>query len=360
MTVTGTAVTGTGRTQAPARPRAQGLGYVPALDGIRALAITLVVAYHAVMPLHFGGAGGVDVFFALSGFLITTLLLQEHEARGRISLRRFYLRRAVRLYPALVIMLAVVFVPVAVLMGLGNAAWGSVMALFYLMPLGAEAGEDLLSAYAHTWTLGIEEWFYFLWPIALVLLLHGARVIGRRRKWGTFAVAGTAAVALAVSALAVEASSGHMSFILRAFGLMAGCALALALHRSETAARPWHGLAGLALIAFSVVRSSFFPLSTLDTLAAAAGTLLVIFAILRGPDGALRRVLSWRPFTYVGQISYEIYLWHYPVLCVAGVIAHTDFVGVGWAAVPLGFGLAAAAHAAAKPLMRWLRAKLPA
>lgn len=352
-------VTGTLRTAAPSRPRAGGLGHVPALDGIRALAITLVVAYHAVMPLHFGGAGGVDIFFALSGFLITTLLLEEHDRRGSISLRRFYLRRVIRLYPPLLITLVAVFVPIALFMGLGNAVWGSVMALFYLMPIGAETGADSLSPYAHTWTLGLEEWFYFVWPLALVLLVKGARTVHGRRARRALAMAVGAAGLLAVAAVCVEASTGHMSFILRACGLLAGCALALVLHHSSVAARPWHGVAGLALIAFSVVRSSLAPLSTVDTLAAAGGALLLVFAIVRGPEGPIHRVLSLRPVTYVGRISYEIYLWHYPVLCLFGVLAHTQFLGVGWIAVPVSIGLAAAAHAATKPLVKALRAKLP-
>ncbi|GAB3281570.1 hypothetical protein GCM10027449_22710 [Sinomonas notoginsengisoli] len=352
-------VTGNLRTAAPARPRAGGLGHVSALDGIRALAITMVLLYHAVMPLHFGGAGGVDIFFALSGFLITTLLLEEHDRHGRISLRRFYVRRAVRLYPPLMITLALVFVPIALLMGLGYAAWGSVMALFYLMPIGAETGADTLSAYAHTWTLGLEEWFYFVWPLALVLLVKGARTVQGRRSRRALAVAVGAAGLLAVAALSVEASTGHMSFILRTCALFAGCALALVLHHSTVAARTWHGLAGLALIALSVMRSSLAPLSTVDTLAAAGGTLLLVFAVLRGPDGPIRRTLSLAPLTYVGRISYEIYLWHYPVLCLFGVLARTDFLEIGWIAIPVSIGLAAATHAVTKPVVKSLRAKLP-
>lgn len=344
-------------TAAPVRPHAGGLGHVPALDGIRALAIALVVVYHAVMPVHFGGAGGVDIFFALSGFLITTLLLEEHDAHVGISLRRFYLRRVIRLYPPLLIMLAVVFVPIAVLMGTGNAVWGSLMALFYLMPVGAETGADSLSAYAHTWTLGLEEWFYFVWPLALVLLVKGARTVHGQRRRRALVVAVVAAGGLAGAALVLEAAAGHMSFILRTCGLFAGCALALTLHGSSRTARPWHGLAGLALVVFSVVHSSLVPLSTVDTLAAAAGTLLLIVAIVRGKDGPLRRVLSLRPLTYVGRISYEIYLWHYPVLCLLGVLAHSQFLEVGWLAGPLSFGLAAGAHAATKPLVGWLRAR---
>ncbi|AMM33761.1 hypothetical protein SA2016_3096 [Sinomonas atrocyanea] len=349
--------TATVSSAAPARPRAGGLGHVPALDGIRALAIILVVVYHAVMPVHFGGAGGVDIFFALSGFLITTLLLEEHDAHGGISLRRFYLRRVIRLYPPLLIMLAVVFVPIAVLMGTGNAAWGSLMALFYLMPVGAETGADSLSAYAHTWTLGLEEWFYFVWPLALVLLVKGARTVHGQRRRRAIAVAGAAAVGLGTWALVLEATTGHMSFILRASGLFAGCALALVLHGSDLRARAWHGLLGVALIGFSVVHSSIVPLSIIHTLAAAAGTLLLIVAIVRGGDGPLQRLLSLRPLTYVGRISYEIYLWHYPVLCVLGVLAHSQFLEVGAIAGPLSFVLAAGAHAATKPLVTWLRAR---
>jgi peptidoglycan/LPS O-acetylase OafA/YrhL len=348
---------GTVSTAAPARPRARALGYVAALDGIRALAIALVVTYHAVMPVHFGGAGGVDIFFALSGFLITTLLLEEHDAHGGISLRRFYLRRVIRLFPPLLIMLAAVLVPIVVLMGAGTAAWGSLMALFYLMPIGAETGADTISPYAHTWTLGLEEWFYFIWPLALVLLVRGARTVQGRRKRRALAVAATAAGASAIAALAIEATAGHMSFILRASGLLAGCALALVLRGSCRTARPWHGVAGLALIVFSVVHSSLVPLTTVDTLAAAAGALLLVFAVVRGGDGPIRRVLSLRPLTYVGRISYEIYLWHYPVLCLLGVLAHSQFLEVGWLAAPLSFALAAGAHAATKPLVAWLRAR---
>ncbi|MDQ4488684.1 acyltransferase [Sinomonas sp. ASV486] len=350
-------------TAAPARPRAGRLGHVPALDGIRALAITLVVVYHAVMPLHFGGAGGVDIFFVLSGFLITTLLLEEHDSNGRISLRRFYVRRAVRLYPPLLIMLVVVFVPISVLMGLGNALWGTVMALFYLMPVGAETGADSISAYAHTWTLGLEEWFYFVWPVALILLVKGARTVHGRRMRRALAAALIATFALAATALTIEAVTGHMSVILRACALLAGCALALVLRRSDARAQAWHGVAGLGLIAFSVVHSSLVPLTTVDTLAAAAGALLLIVAMTRGGEGGangvIRRVLSLPPLTYVGRISYEIYLWHYPVLCLFGVLAGTQFLGVGGISAAASLLLAAIAFAVTKPLVKGLRAKLP-
>jgi peptidoglycan/LPS O-acetylase OafA/YrhL len=326
------------------------LGYVPALDGLRAVAIALVVVYHALMPAHFGGAGGVDVFFVLSGFLITALLLEEWEGRGAVSLRRFYLRRFVRLGPPLVLMLAVVFVPVAVTMGLPTAVDGTALSLSYTMPVGAESGATALSPYEHTWSLGVEEWFYAVWPPVLVWFLHG------RRRWAVVAASGAAAV-LALAEFAAQAQTGQVSFILRAGGLMAGCVLGLLLHSSASRAPRWVGPAGLGLLGLSVVRSSIAPFSTVDVLSAGAGALLLVTALLRGPEGLLRRLLSARPVAYAGRISYELYLWHYPVLCVLGVLNRSDWLEVGWIAVPLSCGLAMAAHRLAQPVVARLRAK---
>ncbi|MCH6469243.1 acyltransferase family protein [Sinomonas terrae] len=340
----------------PAQSSAQGvraprLGYVPALDGLRALAIALVAVYHAVMPAHFGGAGGVDVFFVLSGFLITTLLVQERKATGTVSFRRFYTRRLVRLYPPLLLMLAVVFVPIAVTMGVKTALSGSGLSLFYLMPVGAESGSTMLSPYEHTWSLGVEEWFYFLWPPALLLLLRG------RRPWAV-AVAAVAAAGLAVAAFIAEAQSAEVSFILRACGLMAGCVLALVLQRREFSVGRWVGLAGLGFLALSVLRSSFAPFSTLDVLTADVGALLLVLGIMRGPQRLLHEVLSARPLASVGRVSYEIYLWHYPVLCILGVLNHSDWLEVGWIALPISVVLAVVAHRLTQPLIARLRKAL--
>ncbi|WP_422933966.1 acyltransferase family protein [Sinomonas sp. P47F7] len=327
------------------------LGHVPALDGLRAVAITLVAVYHGVMPAHFGGAGGVDVFFVLSGFLITTLLLQEHDASGTVSFRRFYLRRVVRLYPPLLLMLAVVFVPIALTMGVSTALAGSALALFYLMPVGAESGQTTLSPYEHTWSLGVEEWFYFLWPPVLVWLL-------RERRRMVLAIAAIVTAVLAVAAFFAEAESAEVSFILRACGLMSGCVLALLLHGAQFKASRWLGLAGLALLGFSVLRSSLAPFSTVDVLSADAGALLLIVALVRGPQGVLHRVLSAGPVAYVGRISYEIYLWHYPLLCLLGVLNHSDWLEVGWIVLPLSIGLAALAHRVTRPLGARLRTRM--
>lgn len=327
------------------------LGYVPALDGLRSLAIALVAVYHGVMPAHFGGAGGVDVFFVLSGFLITTLLLEEHEASGRVSFRRFYLRRAIRLYPPLLLMLAVVFIPIALTMGINTATTGSGLSLFYLMPIGAESGLTSLSPYEHTWSLGVEEWFYFVWPPILLLLLR------RPRRWAPIA-ASAAAVVLIAGAFLAEARTGEVSFILRAGGLMAGCALALFLRGSSFTPGRWFGPAGLALVAFGVLHSSVAPFSTLDVVISVAGTLLLIVALTRGPRDLLHRALAAEPMAYVGRISYELYLWHYPVLCLFGVLNRSDWLEVGWYALPLSFALAVVAHRVTQPLTSRLRSRM--
>ena len=340
----------------PVQARAVRLGYVPALDGVRALAIALVAVYHGVMPAHFGGAGGVDVFFVLSGFLITTLLLEEREATGGVSLRRFYVRRAIRLYPPLLLMLAVVFIPIAITMGVTTATTGSTLSLFYLMPLGAESGSTTLSPYEHAWSLGVEEWFYFVWPPALVWLL--AKPANRKRA--ALIAASAATAVLAVAAFLAEARAGEVSFILRACGLMAGSVLALGLHGREFRVGRWVGVAGVALFGFSLLRSTLAPFSTIDVFSADAGALLLVVAIVRGPQGLLRRVLSLPPMTYIGRISYEIYLWHYPILCLFGIVAGTDFLGVGWAALPVSLLLAAAAHRLTQPLTSLLRARMAA
>ncbi|MDQ4501752.1 acyltransferase [Sinomonas sp. ASV322] len=334
-----------------ARVQASRLGHVPALDGLRAVAITLVVVYHAIMPAHFGGAGGVDVFFVLSGFLITTLLLEEYDARKAVSFRRFYFRRLARLGPPLVLMLAVVLVPIAITMGLTTALGGTALSLFYVMPIGAESGATTLSPYEHTWSLGVEEWFYALWPPVLVWILRG------RRRWALVGAAATTGI-LVLAAFAAEAQSAEVSFILRACGLMAGCVVAVAMHRTNVKVGRWAGIAGLALLGLSVLRSSIEPFSTIDVVSSDLGTLLLVLAIVRGPEGPLWRALSLRPVAYVGRISYEIYLWHYPVLCILGVLNHSDWLEVGWIAIAASFVLAVIAHRVTRPVASALRSRM--
>jgi peptidoglycan/LPS O-acetylase OafA/YrhL len=139
---------------------------------------------------------------------------------------------------------------------------------------------------------------------------------------------------------------------------MAGCVLALVLQRREFSVGRWVGLAGLGFLALSVLRSSFAPFSTLDVLTADVGALLLVLGIMRGPQRLLHEVLSARPLASVGRVSYEIYLWHYPVLCILGVLNHSDWLEVGWIALPISVVLAVVAHRLTQPLIARLRKAL--
>lgn len=304
------------------------LRHVPAFDGLRALAVLAVMVHHAHVPLMDGGFLGVDVFFVLSGFLITALLVQERERNGTVDVWRFYARRALRLFPALIVMVAVV-TPVLLAWDDGELRTTSLQTipwtLGYLTNYLAMFAERSLGVFGHTWSLAIEEQFYLLWPPALLLLL--------RRRSPRFAAtvavvgAGLVAVARAVTWFATEnLEYTYFALHARADALLIGCAVALVMtsmpattvarvarrHRSTAL-----GAAGLllALMAVSRVTAGWVYLGGLAVVALAA---IIVIAQLAGqPDSLVARVLSWRPLMFVGSISYGVYLWHFPVFELA-------------------------------------------
>ncbi|WP_375402471.1 acyltransferase family protein [uncultured Sphingomonas sp.] len=152
--------------------------YEASLDGIRAVAVSGVVAVHVGVPIA-GGGTGVEVFFALSGYLITRILVEEETRTGRIDLRRFYYRRALRLLPALAaVLLAVLFWALTFGGRLGEQLFSGAMALFYLMNLNRAFGWGSDLHLGHTWSLSMEEQFYFLWPFVLMALRPRWRLAG--------------------------------------------------------------------------------------------------------------------------------------------------------------------------------------
>ena len=161
------------------------LGYRPSLDGLRGVAVLVVMAHHAYVPFFRGGGVGVDIFFVLSGFLITSLLLEEWRRTQDISLRGFYIRRGLRLLPAL-FMLLLVLQAYALLRMRGDAFWEMEKAigavLGYFGNWVAALGLYDMRVLSHTWSLSIEEQFYFLWPIILLLMLRSrwkrTRILG--------------------------------------------------------------------------------------------------------------------------------------------------------------------------------------
>lgn len=301
------------------------LGYRPALDGLRAVAVTLVMVGHFWEWALPGGLIGVDMFFVLSGFLITTLLLEERERTGRISLRFFYARRALRLLPALGLLLVVV------------AAWALLAApsplrdntigafpsvIFYYSNWSWGFFGNNPGVFGHMWSLSVEEQFYILWPAVILLF------IGFRR--GARALLGTCLV-LVVGAAFLRWELAQRDFTdeglrrltkLRGDILLVGCALALAavhgwIPRVSRRLMVLATGASLGVLVFfgawlrnGVHNPLFFKGGY--TLVAVASAVL-IYRVVHQPDGLMVRLLSTRPFVVVGRLSYALYLWHAPL-----------------------------------------------
>jgi peptidoglycan/LPS O-acetylase OafA/YrhL len=281
----------------PSGPR---LAYQPALDGIRGLAILLVLAIHFHLPLAQGGRIGVTLFFVLSGYLITSLLVTEQARTGRISMSAFYWRRARRLLPALFVLIAAVLLVEAVHGHLTAAIPAALATTFYVANFALRAGVDM-GLLQHTWSLAVEEQFYVWWPLAFVGVMawkpHRARTI-------------VVVAALAVIAYKVASwLSGWDGFLPtdRADALLAGCALAVV-------ARPLPGWLGMAGIGAALVLSTIVvaePAGWLLVTAALIGAVVVGSAINEASLPA--RILAWAPLVAIGKISYSLYLWHQPV-----------------------------------------------
>jgi len=308
-------------------------GYRAYLDGLRAVAVYLVVLFHAGSRRFSGGFIGVDVFFVLSGFLVTSLLLRDLRSGGRVRLGRFYARRFRRLLPAAfttLIITALVFAAIASPIEVLDAAGGFKAAFLYvtnwyfIAQANSYFGADVSSnPVQHFWSLAVEEQFYLLWPLLLGGLFLAARRFGSR-QWPVMrlAVAAAAAASL-VWAWTLETSNPNRAYYgtdARAYQLLAGALLALTpsviawLARAPRAAR-WVGVAALTgIVIIATTWPSLGPIrrGTLIT----AITVAVIAAMEAVPAAPAARLLSREPLVYLGKISYGTYLWHWPVILV--------------------------------------------
>ncbi len=314
--------------QAPS-PQAPGArAFRPDVQGLRAVAVLLVVLYHAGIPFLPGGFVGVDVFFVISGFLITGHLLREVETTGRIRLARFYARRIRRLLPTAMVVILVTLL-VARFFGsvfrVGDVARDALASGFSVMNLRlALSGVDYAqsgaaaSPFQHFWSLSVEEQYYLLWP---VILLAAVALVRRRPRVAVgvvLVVIGAGSLAYSQHLLAGDTAAAYYSLFSRAWELAVGGGLALGAGRlqrlSPRVAAPltWLGLA--AIVACAVVyddQTSFPGLAGLWPVLAVAA---VVAGGCSAPGGGAERVLGLRVAQGIGTVSYAWYLWHWPVL----------------------------------------------
>jgi peptidoglycan/LPS O-acetylase OafA/YrhL len=319
----------------PPDPQA-GAAFRPDIEGLRGVAIALVLLFHAGLPVP-GGFVGVDVFFVISGFLITDLLLREHRRTGHVSYARFYARRVRRLLPAAALVIAVtLLVAVAVVGPLdrpGVTLDGASAALSVANIRFALAEGDYFTAisqpspFLHFWSLAVEEQFYLVWPALLFLVARGGRI----RVAVVLLVVLVASFAANLVLTDQAISWAFYSLPARAWQLAAGGLLAVgAASLHEVRQRPlalagWVG--GIALAAFALLLPADVPYPGIRALAPTASAVVLIAAgRAAGGPGVL---LSSRPLRFLGRISYSLYLWHWPILTLVPLAVGAD-LALGW------------------------------
>ncbi len=327
------------------RAGAPRLPYMPGVDGLRALAVGAVVAYHFGTGWLPGGFLGVNVFLVISGYLITSLLLAELRQSGKIDIKRFWLRRARRLLPALFLMIAVVMLAmvifhhgeVARLHGALLASFGYVANWYFAfanVPYFEQFGRP--SVLQHLWSLAVEEQFYLFWP---PIMAFGMALFGRRHLLiGVLVgIVGSTILAWVLYEPLTDPSRIYYGTDTRAVGLLAGVALAFLwpAHRLRPLppGRPRLVLNLVGLAGLIGLTGLMLTLGDLDELLYRGGFLMVavttaaLLAVVAHPSSALGRAFGLAPLVWLGVRSYGIYLWHWPVLMLTRANEDVPFGG---------------------------------
>jgi peptidoglycan/LPS O-acetylase OafA/YrhL len=306
-------------------------GYRPALTGIRALAVYIVILFHSDIPMFSSGYIGVDLFFVLSGFLVCNVLVDEYEKNGKLTLPKFYARRMRRLLPAMGAMVLSVslfyvllqntaerikFIPSARSAFLYFANWNFIIeSADYFSP------EAKTNPFGHLWSLAIEEQFYLFFPIFLALTYKIAKRFGKRLLIAIPLCLLFASLFLQVL-LNSNVARSYYGTDTKIYQLLAGATLAIWLRDRKVvfkiSSRFINGLGILASFGFVLLATRFsaqLSASQTGIIATVLGVLM-IFSIENQRNGALSRLFSFRPFVYLGNISYATYLWHWPIIIV--------------------------------------------
>ncbi len=325
------------------------LGYRPALDGIRGFAVLWVIGFHNNLPLGRDGLFGVDMFFALSGFLITVLLVEEWQRDGSIRLKNFYIRRIMRLFPALFLLLVT-------LIALAPRSY-IVSTLFYFTNWMKAFHLQPDSLYLdHAWSLSVEEQYYLIWPVVLFTMLR----IKIPKKFIVI-ITLTLGLSSALARVLVWNSTNdwfrvYMGTDLHADGLLLGSAFGLvtAFRFLPNYVKLKRVLALITLITLLLaawlliekqLTQEFIPLY--GNLGVSIGTIIIISRLVNYPSPIIAKIFSFGPLVKIGVISYGLYLWHAPVAVLI------DQAGLPWSPILLTATKVAAAFVAAG-LSYWL------
>jgi peptidoglycan/LPS O-acetylase OafA/YrhL len=320
----------------PATPKVQAK-YRPDIDGLRAIAIVSVIFYHAGFPGFSGGFVGVDVFFVISGFLITSLLFNEAVTTGRVSLSAFYARRVRRLMPAGLVVVAATLLIGGLLMPPGSdeqralarsakavAYFGSNFH-FFSHTGGYFDAPSFSMPLLHTWSLAIEEQYYLVWPLLMLLFFRFSKEPHAEGVMRSRVMRALGVMLILSLALCIGKTPEHQSFAFyllpaRIWEFAIGGLVGLAGTAFYSRLRRWgEGLAvvGLVLVVYSVValnHSTVFP--GWAAMLPVFGSAALIVGMTANERGVVRRLLSLKPMIFIGLLSYSWYLWHWPLLSI--------------------------------------------